>query len=341
MNRVSLRLPATPHASIPVGNVPRRIVGVMTLNKREFLKASGLALTGTMLNPFESGQSAARPGNSRKNWSGNYTYSTDRLDAPATVEEVQGIVKRASKLRALGTRHSFNGIADSTSEQISLQHLDQMALDSATRAPSPSARASPMAGWPLTSTARLRSAQPGISAAHLCGGRAAPPPLTVRAYTTATSRARARRLELVTATATDSLSRAPKIRQHFARRRCGVRRARHRHQPHARCGAYVPDGAGRSIRISRSTSWNTISTTIFGSGYSVSLFTDWQNHRATQVWIKRRRATQSEPTHGRRSFMAPNAPSRSCILFPAMLRRTARSSTASRARGMSACRTSA
>ena len=38
-------------------NLPRRIVGVMTLNKREFLKASGLALTGTMLTPFESAQS--------------------------------------------------------------------------------------------------------------------------------------------------------------------------------------------------------------------------------------------------------------------------------------------
>ena len=29
---------------------------------------------------------------------------------------------------------------------------------------------------------------------------------------------------------------------------------------------------------------------IFGSGYSVSLFTDWQQHQATQVWIKRRLA---------------------------------------------------
>jgi xylitol oxidase len=27
---------------------------------------------------------------------------------------------------------------------------------------------------------------------------------------------------------------------------------------------------------------------IFASGYSVSIFTDWQNRRATQVWIKRR-----------------------------------------------------
>ena len=26
---------------------------------------------------------------------------------------------------------------------------------------------------------------------------------------------------------------------------------------------------------------------IFGAGYSVSLFTDWQHHQATQVWIKR------------------------------------------------------
>ena len=33
---------------------------------------------------------------------------------------------------------------------------------------------------------------------------------------------------------------------------------------------------------------------IFGSGYSVSLFTDWQNHHATQVWIKRRLAPGNE-----------------------------------------------
>ncbi len=34
---------------------------------------------------------------------------------------------------------------------------------------------------------------------------------------------------------------------------------------------------------------------IFASGYSVSIFTDWQNHRATQVWIKRR-TDQASPT---------------------------------------------
>ncbi|HEY6374813.1 MAG TPA: D-arabinono-1,4-lactone oxidase, partial [Edaphobacter sp.] len=35
---------------------------------------------------------------------------------------------------------------------------------------------------------------------------------------------------------------------------------------------------------------------IFLSGYSVSLFTDWQNHRATQVWIKRRVEGNTAPT---------------------------------------------
>jgi xylitol oxidase len=109
------------------------------LDKREFLKTSGLALTGTMLTPFASGQSSSpaesgqRPLSTRKNWSGNYTYSTDRLDTPVSIDEVQAIVKRATKIRALGTRHSFNAIADSTTEQISLQHLDHMALDSASR----------------------------------------------------------------------------------------------------------------------------------------------------------------------------------------------------------------
>ena len=34
---------------------------------------------------------------------------------------------------------------------------------------------------------------------------------------------------------------------------------------------------------------------IFASGYSVSIFTDWQNHRATQVWIKRRVDQGSRP----------------------------------------------
>ncbi len=36
---------------------------------------------------------------------------------------------------------------------------------------------------------------------------------------------------------------------------------------------------------------------IFGSGYSVRLFTDWQHHRATQVWVKRRVDSSHDQAH--------------------------------------------
>src|SRR5271170_5722275 len=99
------------------------------MDKREFLKASGVFLTGTMLSQLSSADDQSSP---RTNWSGNYTYSTDRLHQPQTVEEVQQLVKSCTHVRALGARHSFNGIADSTENQISLTHLNQMVLNRAT-----------------------------------------------------------------------------------------------------------------------------------------------------------------------------------------------------------------
>src|ERR1700677_1092857 len=95
------------------------------MDKREFLKTSGAFLAGTMLSPLASGEQTA----GRTNWSGNYTYSTDRLHQPQTIEQVRQVVKSCNKVRALGARHSFNGIADSTENQISLAHLNQMDLD--------------------------------------------------------------------------------------------------------------------------------------------------------------------------------------------------------------------
>src|SRR5215207_2481111 len=62
----------------------------------------------------------------RRNWAGNYTYSAARFHAPETVEQLQELVSRSSKLRALGSRHSFNGIADTTADQVSMEHFDQV-----------------------------------------------------------------------------------------------------------------------------------------------------------------------------------------------------------------------
>lgn len=46
------------------------------------------------------------------NWSKNVQYDAAQLAHPATVEELQELVANARKVKALGTRHSFNRVAD-------------------------------------------------------------------------------------------------------------------------------------------------------------------------------------------------------------------------------------
>jgi alditol oxidase len=48
------------------------------------------------------------------NWAGNYTYRAERVHHPATLDELRRIVAAAPRVRVLGSRHSFNDIADST-----------------------------------------------------------------------------------------------------------------------------------------------------------------------------------------------------------------------------------
>ncbi|HET6822428.1 MAG TPA: FAD-binding protein [Anaerolineales bacterium] len=60
------------------------------------------------------------------NWAGNYTYRAAQIHAPETMEQVQELVIRSNKVKALGTRHSFNDIADSSGNLISLEHFDKI-----------------------------------------------------------------------------------------------------------------------------------------------------------------------------------------------------------------------
>lgn len=60
------------------------------------------------------------------NWAGNRTYQAARLHRPATVEQLQALVAGCNKLRVLGSRHSFNAIADTTADLISLERLDRV-----------------------------------------------------------------------------------------------------------------------------------------------------------------------------------------------------------------------
>ena len=64
----------------------------------------------------------------QQNWAGNYTYHAARFHYPETIEELQEIVRSCTKLRVLGSRHSFNGIADSTEDIVSLEEQAGHAL---------------------------------------------------------------------------------------------------------------------------------------------------------------------------------------------------------------------
>ena len=46
------------------------------------------------------------------NWAGNVTFSAERTHRPSCVDELQRLVARSGHVRALGTGHSFNRIAD-------------------------------------------------------------------------------------------------------------------------------------------------------------------------------------------------------------------------------------
>jgi xylitol oxidase len=60
------------------------------------------------------------------NWSGNFQFGTSAVERPASVAAVQNIVRTATKLKVIGTRHSFNRIADSDQLLVSLERMDQV-----------------------------------------------------------------------------------------------------------------------------------------------------------------------------------------------------------------------
>jgi xylitol oxidase len=59
------------------------------------------------------------------NWAGNLTYSAARLHRPEAIEQLQEVVRSNRKLRVLGSRHSFNAIADCAEDLVSLDKLPQ------------------------------------------------------------------------------------------------------------------------------------------------------------------------------------------------------------------------
>ena len=100
------------------------------MNKRAFLgllasilgAASGRRLPGQV-------PDGTPPKGAITNWAGNYHYSTDNLVTLSSTEQVRSYVRTHDSLRTLGTRHCFNGIADSRHALLSLKPMDRVVLD--------------------------------------------------------------------------------------------------------------------------------------------------------------------------------------------------------------------
>lgn len=69
-------------------------------------------------------------GATQHNWSGNYTYRAKRIVYPKQVRDVQDVVASNETLGVLGTRHTFNDIADTDGTLVSLRDFETgIALD--------------------------------------------------------------------------------------------------------------------------------------------------------------------------------------------------------------------
>src|SRR5712664_482707 len=96
------------------------------MNKRAFIRL----FTGVIASPIITPLLAWASKNKLKNWAGNLEYSTNRLYSANSLEQVRSYVKKHSKLKVLGTRHCFNNIADSTDNLLSMKSIDDVvALD--------------------------------------------------------------------------------------------------------------------------------------------------------------------------------------------------------------------
>jgi xylitol oxidase len=222
-----------------------------------------------------------------KNWAGNVEYGTDRVYSATSVEQAQEFVKKRARLKVLGTRHCFNHIADSTDEFLSLRPMDKVVpLDVQAKTVTIPAnmsygQLSPYLheqGFALHNLASL----PHISVAGACA--------------TATHGSGEKNGNLATSVSALEMITASGDIVKLSRKQDGERFS----------GAVVGLGA---LGVVTKITLNLVPTfmvkqyvyenlplselqehfdAIEASGYSVSLFTDWQKKRINEVWIKSR-----------------------------------------------------
>ena len=99
------------------------------MTKRMFLKLSAAILgASTAARLFGGTSDELASDDALTNWAGNYRYGTDNVHYMSSIEEVQKFVKEHESLRVLGTRHCFNGIADSVRALLSFKPMDHVVM---------------------------------------------------------------------------------------------------------------------------------------------------------------------------------------------------------------------
>lgn len=258
------------------------------MNKRTFLKVSSSMLITPMIAPSLDWLSPT----TMTNWAGNYQYSTDRLEQATSVEQVQALIRKHNKLKVLGTRHCFNGIADSTQQFINLGDMSQVvSLDEKAQTVTVDATIKygdlavylDKKGYALHNLASL----PHISVAGACatathgsgvGNGNLSTAVVGMDFITATGEKRT-----LTEAADGDLFRAAVV--HLG----GLGVVTHltlKVQPTFQVRQDIYENLPMSQLKEHFAA-------IMSAGYSVSLFTDWQKGLVSEVWVK----TRVEPGH--------------------------------------------
>ena len=257
------------------------------MDKRTFIKTYSAIAGGIMLSPYIGCKPRVTGDDRLSNWAGNLQYSTGNVHYPKTLDEVQYLVKGLNKCTALGSRHSFNKIADSNTNLISLQNLNKVvSLDRSSNTVTVEAgmrygELSPYLhenGYALNNLASL----PHITVAGACATATHGSGITNGNLSTAVSA-----IEFINADGEVIVLSKDKNEEQFY-------------------GAVVALGA---LGIVTKVTLNLLPTfnmkqvvyrnlpmeelknnfsSIMSSGYSVSLFTDWKNKNINEVWIKTR-----------------------------------------------------
>lgn len=251
----------------------------------------------------------------RTNWAGNYTYRATELRHAASVAEVQEIVRSAQVIRVLGTRHSFNDIADTDGVHLSLEPMNQvLAIDPVAR------RVTVEGGIRYGDLAPVLHAQ-GWALANL----ASLPHISVAgAVATATHGSGSGTGNLATSVAA----------MDFVTASGDIRTISRDMDADMAAGAVVSLGAlGAVVRLTlaieptyqvRQSVFTGLShdvladqfDAIFAAGSSVSVLTDWRGDRAHAVWVKDRVAGSGATIAPRTDFFGALAADRKMHPLP-------------------------